>query len=85
MVSQENPEEIPEWIMVDDIETFRRLCEVHCGNNEDMILAMLELRRKMKNRAAAMRSREKRLQLQQQQQQQQQNPEEIPEFQNLLL
>ena len=36
---------------MDNIETFKRLCEVHCGNNEDMIKAH-ELRRKMKNRVS---------------------------------
>jgi len=60
-------EEIPEWVKdtVDNIEEFKRLCEVHCGNNEDMIKAH-EQRRKMKNRAAALRSRERRVQQQQQ-------------------
>ena len=34
---------------MDNIEDFKRLCEVHCGNNEDQIKEMIELRRKMKN------------------------------------
>jgi len=53
-------EDIPEWVKVDNIEDFKRLCEVHC-KNEDEIKEMTELRRKIKNRAAAMRSREKRV------------------------
>jgi len=55
-----NPEEIPEWVKVDNIEDFKRLCEIHCANNEDMIRAMSEQRRKWKNRAAAIRSMELR-------------------------
>jgi len=58
---RKNTEEIPEWVKVDNIEDFKRLCEVHCGNDEDKIKEMTELRRKIKNRAAAMRSREKRV------------------------
>ena len=34
---------------MENIEDFKRLCEVHCGNNEDQIKEMTELRRKMKN------------------------------------
>jgi len=40
-------EEIPEWIKVDYIEDFKRLCEIHCGNGdaEAAFLEMRELRR----------------------------------------
>jgi len=56
-----NQEEIPEWIKVDNIEDFKRLCEIHCGNNEDMIKASVELRRKVLNGAAVLRMRERRV------------------------
>jgi hypothetical protein len=72
---RKSPEEIPEWVVkVDDYEEFKRLCEVYCGNNEDMIKEMYEARRNMKNRAAAMRSAAMRLR--EKRQQQQQNPEQ---------
>jgi len=58
---QNGPEEIPEWVKdtVDNYEDFRRLCEVHCGNNEYMTNAMKNARRIWKNSAAELRSREK--------------------------
>merc|ERR1711971_1242306 len=70
-IAEEIPEEIPEWVKVtvDNIEEFKRLCEVHCGNDEVKILEMTDLRRKTKNRAAALRSRERRVQQQHQQHQ----------------
>ncbi len=37
---------------MDNIEDFKRLCEVHCGNDEDKIKEMTELRRKIKNRVS---------------------------------
>merc|ERR1712037_577302 len=51
---QNGPEEIPEWVKdtVDNYEDFRRLCEVHCGNNEYMTNAMKNARRIWKSRAA---------------------------------
>jgi len=63
---EEIPDEIPEWVKVDNIEEFKRLCEVHCGNDEDEIRVMIEIRRKIKNREEALRMRERRLQEQQQ-------------------
>ena len=36
---------------MDNIEDFKRLCEVHC-KNEDEIKEMTELRRKIKNRVS---------------------------------
>jgi len=46
-----NQEEIPEWIKVDNIEDFKRLCEIHCGNGdaEAALLEMRELRRQQQN------------------------------------
>ena len=35
---------------MENIEDFKRLCEVHCGNDEDQIKEMTELRRKIKSR-----------------------------------
>ena len=37
---------------MDNIEDFKRLCEVHCGNDEEKIKEMTELRRKIKNRVS---------------------------------
>ena len=37
---------------MDNIEEFKRLCEVHCGNDEDEIRVMTEIRRKTKNRVS---------------------------------
>jgi len=57
---RKNTEEIPEWVKVENIEDFKRECELRC-KNEDEVKYYTELRRKIKNRAAAMRSREKRV------------------------
>jgi len=67
-LEEEIPEEIPEWVKVDNIEEFKRLCEVHCGNDEVKIWEMTDIRRIWKNRAASLRSRERRVQQQQQHQ-----------------
>jgi len=51
---------VPEWVKVENIEDFKRLCEINCKGDEE-IKDMVELRRKIKNRDAAQRSRQKRI------------------------
>ena len=40
---------IPDWIKVDDNETFKNLCDIHCQNEEE-IRQMTEMRRKLQSK-----------------------------------
>merc|ERR1719215_789019 len=53
---------IPDWVKVENIEDFKRLCEVHCQDDSE-IKEMVEQRRKVKNRISAKNTRQKRIEV----------------------
>merc|ERR1712141_455854 len=61
-VTMEKPDDLTleQCQEVENIEDFKRLCEINCKGDEE-IKDMVELRRKIKNRDAAQRSRQKRI------------------------